>query len=1212
MITPIAGPAVFGASEFYEANGAPNLNVSAPLRYDISKALLEIPAAGTSAGGYLTHLAQTIGGVKTFADIPTCATAPGSNNQLANKAYVDSRISTGLSWKEPVESFADVSGIAAPTDHERHIQDTTTGPYTKDYIYEYDATAPGWIEYGPPVEGWALYVRTLDKCQLYVVDGLLSAWQDFTISLAPNAVVDTLKANGTTAATSASTGTVIVAGGIGVGGDSVFGAKTTIASTVAGQLAVNYSSTAGATFSADVNGNLTITPTAALKVVGPQTITYASTNPALILAYDATNFTTFVQSSTGDLTIDASGSDINFHSTDVVRVQNTTASSSTSTGALVVSGGAAFAGALRSTGLIKTTATTASTSNLTGALQVSGGAGIAGAVFIGGALKVESTATSISTSTGAVIVAGGAGVAGDVNSGGNLAVVSKYFGPALKPAIVNTWYMIYEQTAQNYDGISSSDLWLDLTIYARAINQMPSKYVVSLTYNSSAVHSAFITDQMISPTARSPDIYVYRDSAATNTTIAVYLRWPAGGHFALEANGAAQFIRYGAAKTSLGVYLDCGTDPAPNNLTFGTAPVSVLVSNRTNYGLNWRGSQAIDSTGLIQLRDLIARPGITLVGSSGTVDITVGNGIVVVVPTGSVQAAYYSTDGINWNYSPSTFTASTLGGCAYNWNTGVFCIAGYFYCYTSTDGINWSEHSSILGGSNYAYTNARRMVCDGIRFYGLQAVALDPKVFYSSDGIDWTDATGDTLVGDVDIDVDVVKRIYIVVSSSSGKDYLRSVNGTAFTKILNGLDTGAWMGVGYGGGIWITVSAAGLISRSTDDGLTFTQVHDAGITLTQPYYYNPRGRSLPGGIWFVGSDGGGQNIVYSYDMGDTWGTFASGGSLVRAITYFRGKLLIGRGPITPYFINLQNEALSVIGNADLTGNIDAGSMHAGSMLIDGDYSASSSTSGTLQVIGGAGITGNLFLGGSSAMSNLSLSGTTDSTSTSTGSLIVAGGAGIGGNISAATMRLSGAVSSTYYNAGDLITAGGVGIGENLNVFAKITQGQGWQDLQLLPITKTGPNSPGYTQIGTTGLYCPQMQVNEVLYANAQTPHGATGTVRNHVHFCLTTAETDPVITYTAKIYAWKANAHGSSSGYQLYDSVDGVFNTAGALAAWDTRMISWNTASLAGYLPSALLMCRLILKSHTAASTVYDVAIMGWDMHFQLDRLLTQSENADD
>jgi len=62
--------------------------------------------------------------------------------------------------------------------------------------------------------------------------------------------------------------------------------------------------------------------------------------------------------------------------------------------------------------------TTASTSSTTGALTVGGGAGIAGAVFAGGAIRTNSTTTSTSTTTGALIVDGGVGIANTLVVGG--------------------------------------------------------------------------------------------------------------------------------------------------------------------------------------------------------------------------------------------------------------------------------------------------------------------------------------------------------------------------------------------------------------------------------------------------------------------------------------------------------------------------------------------------------------------------------------------------------------------------------------------------------------------------------------------------------------------------------------------------------------------------------------------------------------------------
>ena len=76
-------------------------------------------------------------------------------------------------------------------------------------------------------------------------------------------------------------------------------------------------------------------------------------------------------------------------------------------------------------GALSLPSTTASTSTTTGALKVAGGVGIAGALNVGttatitGSAAISSTTASTSTTTGALTVAGGAGIAGDLNVGGN-------------------------------------------------------------------------------------------------------------------------------------------------------------------------------------------------------------------------------------------------------------------------------------------------------------------------------------------------------------------------------------------------------------------------------------------------------------------------------------------------------------------------------------------------------------------------------------------------------------------------------------------------------------------------------------------------------------------------------------------------------------------------------------------------------------------------
>jgi hypothetical protein len=121
--------------------------------------------------------------------------------------------------------------------------------------------------------------------------------------------------------------------------------------------------------------------------------------------------------------------------------------------------------------------------------------------------------------------------------------------------------------------------------------------------------------------------------------------------------------------------------------------------------------------------------------------------------------------------------------------------------------------------------------------------------------------------------------------------------------------------------------------------------------------------------------------------------------------------------------------------------------------VGGTINSSSTTTGSLYVVGGVGITGNAFIGGTvyvpsttpSNFSNLLISNNTSSTSTSSGALVVNGGIGlvgnafIGGTINIASttpsiisnLLVSNNTVSTSASSGALIVAGGVGIGGSL-------------------------------------------------------------------------------------------------------------------------------------------------------------------------------------
>ena len=203
-----------------------------------------------------------------------------------------------------------------------------------------------------------------------------------------------LVVNSSTASTSATTGALQVAGGLGIVGSLNTG----------GNLVVN-SSTAS-----------TSTTTGALQVTGGVGIV-GNLNTGGNLVVNSTTAST--SAITGALRV-AGGVGIvgSLNTGGNLVVNSSTASTSAITGALQVAGGLGIVGNLNTGGNLVVNSTTASTSNTSGALQVAGGVGIVGSLNTGGNLVVNSSTASTSNTSGALQVAGGVGIAGNLNIGG--------------------------------------------------------------------------------------------------------------------------------------------------------------------------------------------------------------------------------------------------------------------------------------------------------------------------------------------------------------------------------------------------------------------------------------------------------------------------------------------------------------------------------------------------------------------------------------------------------------------------------------------------------------------------------------------------------------------------------------------------------------------------------------------------------------------------
>ena len=141
-------------------------------------------------------------------------------------------------------------------------------------------------------------------------------------------------------------------------------------------------------------------------------------------------------------------------------------------------------------------------------------------------------------------------------------------------------------------------------------------------------------------------------------------------------------------------------------------------------------------------------------------------------------------------------------------------------------------------------------------------------------------------------------------------------------------------------------------------------------------------------------------------------------------TSFSGNLVGNSGTVST---STTTGALVITGGAGISGNVYVGgnlqvsgtttfvntevvtaTEYANQLIANGGVSSTSTSSGSLQVIGGAGISGNMYVGGLingastlAVTGNIVTSSATDSSSITTGSLVLAGGIGIGKNMTIA-------------------------------------------------------------------------------------------------------------------------------------------------------------------------------------------------------------------
>ncbi len=145
---------------------------------------------------------------------------------------------------------------------------------------------------------------------------------------------------------------------------------------------------------------------------GTQTLAGAKTFSSALSVTDATLSTS---SSTGALKVTGGvGIGGSLYVANASEFESSVASIGVGSGAVVVTGGVGIGGSLNVGGASRFSSSTTATSVGTGALTVTGGAGIAGSLYVGEASRFTSSIAAISSGTGALTVTGGVGIGGSL------------------------------------------------------------------------------------------------------------------------------------------------------------------------------------------------------------------------------------------------------------------------------------------------------------------------------------------------------------------------------------------------------------------------------------------------------------------------------------------------------------------------------------------------------------------------------------------------------------------------------------------------------------------------------------------------------------------------------------------------------------------------------------------------------------------------------
>ena len=227
-------------------------------------------------------------------------------------------------------------------------------------------------------------------------------------------------------------------------------------------------------------------------------------------------------------------------------------------------------------------------------------------------------------------------------------------------------------------------------------------------------------------------------------------------------------------------------------------------------------------------------------------DIAFGNGKFVAVADSGTNRTMYSSDGISWTSGTPAISNDHRAVC---YGNGLFVATGTEKVSYSSDGINWNSA-----------TTAASITWRGVTYGNNKYVAISgsgaDNFMYSPDAVNWTLVSGAPSANYYDVTYG--NGTFVAVANNGKAAY--STDGVNWTEATTSNKT--WESVTYGNGKFVAVSYGdGVVTYSTD-GINWTDAADAEANYWRSVTY--------GGNKFVAVASGGTNrVMYSAD-GVTW------------------------------------------------------------------------------------------------------------------------------------------------------------------------------------------------------------------------------------------------------------------------------------------------------------------------------------------------------